>query len=186
MATVTLHNLRKSYGSFEVIKGIDLAIADREFVVFVGPSGCGKSTLLRMIAGLEEITAGELLIDGKRVNEVGPADRGLAMVFQSYALYPHMTVRQNMAFALRLAHGPGPNASGKSVRRRESCTWIPISTAVRGTFPAASGSVSRSGARSCASPRSSCSTSRFPTWTPPCAGRCASRLLRLHDELKRR
>ncbi|MFL5281571.1 MAG: ABC transporter ATP-binding protein [Rhodopila sp.] len=103
MATLTLRNIRKSYGASEVIKGVDLAIADREFVVFVGPSGCGKSTLLRMIAGLEEITAGELQIDGKRVNEVGPADRGLAMVFQSYALYPHMTVRQNMGFALRLA-----------------------------------------------------------------------------------
>ena len=106
MATLTLRELRKSYGSFEVIKGIDLAIADREFVVFVGPSGCGKSTLLRMIAGLEEITAGELQIDGKRVNQVGPADRGLAMVFQTYALYPHMTVRQNMGFALRLARVP--------------------------------------------------------------------------------
>ena len=104
MATLQLRNLRKSYASFEVIKGIDLDIDDREFVVFVGPSGCGKSTLLRMIAGLEEITAGDLLIDGKRINRVGPADRGLAMVFQSYALYPHMTVRQNMAFALRLAH----------------------------------------------------------------------------------
>ena len=106
MATLTLRDLRKSYGSFEVIKGVDLAIADREFVVFVGPSGCGKSTLLRMIAGLEEITAGELDIDGKVVNRVGPADRGLAMVFQSYALYPHMTVRQNMGFALRLARVP--------------------------------------------------------------------------------
>jgi multiple sugar transport system ATP-binding protein len=106
MATLTLHELRKSYGPLEVIKGIDLAIADREFVVFVGPSGCGKSTLLRMIAGLEEITSGELMIDGKRVNQVGPADRGLAMVFQTYALYPHMTVRQNMGFALRLAHVP--------------------------------------------------------------------------------
>ena len=106
MATLTLHDLRKSYGSTEVIKGIDLAIADREFVVFVGPSGCGKSTLLRMIAGLEEITSGELQIDGKLVNQVGPADRGLAMVFQTYALYPHMTVRQNMGFALRLARVP--------------------------------------------------------------------------------
>jgi multiple sugar transport system ATP-binding protein len=106
MATLTLRDVRKSYGSFEVIKGINLGIADREFVVFVGPSGCGKSTLLRMIAGLEEITAGELQIDGKRVNQVGPADRGLAMVFQSYALYPHMTVRQNMGFALRLARVP--------------------------------------------------------------------------------
>jgi multiple sugar transport system ATP-binding protein len=106
MATLQLRNMRKSYGSFEVIKGVNLDISDREFVVFVGPSGCGKSTLLRMIAGLEEITAGDLLIDGKRVNRVGPADRGLAMVFQSYALYPHMTVRQNMAFALRLARVP--------------------------------------------------------------------------------
>ena len=106
MATLTLRNLRKAYGPAEVIKGIDLDIADRELVVFVGPSGCGKSTLLRMIAGLEQITSGELQIDGKRVNEVGPADRGLAMVFQSYALYPHMTVRQNMGFALRLARVP--------------------------------------------------------------------------------
>jgi multiple sugar transport system ATP-binding protein len=106
MATLTLRDLRKSYGSHEVIKGVDLAIADREFVVFVGPSGCGKSTLLRMIAGLEEITSGELSIDGNRVNQIGPADRGLAMVFQTYALYPHMTVRQNMGFALRLARVP--------------------------------------------------------------------------------
>src|ERR1700753_2481564 len=84
---------------------IDLEIDDREFVVFVGPSGCGKSTLLRMIAGLEEITGGDLMIDDKKVNRVGPADRGLAMVFQSYALYPHMTVPPNMAVALRLARG---------------------------------------------------------------------------------
>jgi len=106
MATLTLRDLRKSYGSADVIKGINLDVLDREFVVFVGPSGCGKSTLLRMIAGLEDITSGELQIDGKRVNDVGPADRGLAMVFQSYALYPHMTVRQNMGFALRLARVP--------------------------------------------------------------------------------
>jgi multiple sugar transport system ATP-binding protein len=106
MATLSLRGVRKSYESFEAIKGIDLDVADRELVVFVGPSGCGKSTLLRMIAGLEEITDGELAIDGKRVNEVGPAERGLAMVFQSYALYPHMTVRQNMGFALRMAGVP--------------------------------------------------------------------------------
>ena len=106
MATLTLHDIRKSYGAHEAIKGVSLDIADRELTVFVGPSGCGKSTLLRMIAGLEEITSGDLLIDGRRMNDVGPADRGLAMVFQSYALYPHMTVRQNMAFALRLARVP--------------------------------------------------------------------------------
>jgi multiple sugar transport system ATP-binding protein len=103
MSTVTLRSLYKSYGDVEVIKGVDLDIHDREFVVFVGPSGCGKSTLLRMIAGLEEITSGDLSIDGQRVNDVPPAERGLAMVFQSYALYPHMSVADNMAFSLRLA-----------------------------------------------------------------------------------
>jgi multiple sugar transport system ATP-binding protein len=106
MSTLTLRGIRKVYGPTEVIKGVDLDVSDREFVVFVGPSGCGKSTLLRMIAGLEEISGGDLMIDGKRVNDVGPADRGLAMVFQSYALYPHMTVAQNMGFALRLARVP--------------------------------------------------------------------------------
>src|SRR3954464_6313832 len=103
MAQLSLKNLKKSFGAIDVIKGVDLEIADREFCVFVGPSGCGKSTLLRLIAGLEEITGGDLLIDGKRVNDVPPDERGLAMVFQTYALYPHMTVRDNMAFALRLA-----------------------------------------------------------------------------------
>jgi len=103
MATLNLKDLRKSYGDVEIIKGVDLAIEDREFCVFVGPSGCGKSTLLRMIAGLEEITSGDLMIDGQRVNDVPPSDRGLAMVFQSYALYPHMTVEDNMGFSLRLA-----------------------------------------------------------------------------------
>src|SRR5262249_59560605 len=103
MATVTHKDIRKSYGEAQIIKGVDLQIEDREFCVFVGPSGCGKSTLLRMIAGLEEITSGDLSIDGARVNDVPPAERGLAMVFQSYALYPHMTVADNMAFSLRLA-----------------------------------------------------------------------------------
>src|SRR6201982_3772598 len=123
MATLTLRNIRKSYGSFEVIKGVDLDVEDREFVVFVGPSGCGKSTLLRMIAGLEEITSGDLLIDGKRVNDVGPADRGLAMVFQSYALYPHMTVAQNMGFALRLAGVPKAERERKV---REAATILQL------------------------------------------------------------
>jgi multiple sugar transport system ATP-binding protein len=106
MATVTLNGIQKSYGDVQIIKGVDLQVDDREFCVFVGPSGCGKSTLLRMIAGLEEITAGELMIDGKRVNDVPPSDRGLAMVFQSYALYPHMSVEDNMGFSLRLAGVP--------------------------------------------------------------------------------
>ncbi len=106
MATVELHRLYKSYGSTEIIKGIDLTIRDQELTVFVGPSGCGKSTLLRLIAGLEEITAGDLLIDGQRVNDISPAKRGLALVFQSYALYPHMSVAENMSFSLKLAGVP--------------------------------------------------------------------------------
>ena len=106
MATVTLKDIRKSYGDVEIIKGVDLQVEDRDFCVFVGPSGCGKSTLLRMIAGLEEITAGDLMLDGQRINDVPPSDRGLAMVFQTYALYPHMTVADNMGFSLRLAGVP--------------------------------------------------------------------------------
>jgi multiple sugar transport system ATP-binding protein len=103
MATVQLKQVRKNYGATEIIKGVDLTIYDKELMVFVGPSGCGKSTLLRLIAGLEEITSGDLLIDGRRVNDVAPAKRGLALVFQSYALYPHMNVAENMAFSLKLA-----------------------------------------------------------------------------------
>ncbi|GAA5178973.1 sn-glycerol-3-phosphate ABC transporter ATP-binding protein UgpC [Niveibacterium umoris] len=107
MATLHLRNIRKSYdGGTEVIKGLNLDVADGEFMVFVGPSGCGKSTMLRMIAGLEDITEGELLIDGQRANDVQPSKRGIAMVFQSYALYPHMTVGENMGFALKLDGKP--------------------------------------------------------------------------------
>ncbi len=106
MAIVELRNVCKRFGQQEVIHGVDLTIADREFVAFVGPSGSGKSTLLRMISGLEEVSEGEVLIDGQPVQNVPPARRGLAMVFQSYALYPHMTVAENMSFALRLAGVP--------------------------------------------------------------------------------
>ncbi|TXI96912.1 MAG: sn-glycerol-3-phosphate ABC transporter ATP-binding protein UgpC [Burkholderiaceae bacterium] len=107
MTQLRLQQLRKSYADgTEVIKGIDLTIEEGEFMVFVGPSGCGKSTLLRMIAGLEEITAGELYLDGELANQVPPAQRGLAMVFQSYALYPHMNVYENMAFSLKMAGKP--------------------------------------------------------------------------------
>lgn len=100
MATIALRNLVKSYGKADVIHGINLDIADGEFVVFVGPSGCGKSTTLRMIAGLEEVSGGEILIGDRVVNELDPKRRNIAMVFQNYAIYPHMTVRQNIAFGL--------------------------------------------------------------------------------------
>jgi lactose/L-arabinose transport system ATP-binding protein len=104
--SVALRDVRKSYGSLEVIHGIDLTVEDGEFVVFVGPSGCGKSTLLRMIAGLEDVTDGEIAIKGRDVTDLDPSDRGIAMVFQSYALYPHMSVRDNLAFGLRMANTP--------------------------------------------------------------------------------
>ncbi|MCP4071869.1 MAG: sn-glycerol-3-phosphate ABC transporter ATP-binding protein UgpC [Hyphomicrobiales bacterium] len=102
MAGVNIRNVRKSYGSAEILHGIDVDIEDGEFIVMVGPSGCGKSTLLRMVAGLESITSGEIAIDGRVVNEVEPKDRDIAMVFQNYALYPHMSVYNNMAYGLKL------------------------------------------------------------------------------------
>ncbi|MBL9050345.1 MAG: ATP-binding cassette domain-containing protein, partial [Tabrizicola sp.] len=102
MAKIELKNVTKSYGAVQVIKGIDLTIEKGEFMVFVGPSGCGKSTLLRLISGLEEITTGDMLFDGERVNNLIPSKRGIAMVFQSYALYPHMKVYDNMAFGMKL------------------------------------------------------------------------------------
>ena len=106
MAQVSLRKVVKRFDDTEAVRGIDLDIADKEFVVLVGPSGCGKSTTLRMIAGLEEISAGEIAVDGAVVNDVPPKDRDMAMVFQNYALYPHMTVYENMSFGLRLKRYP--------------------------------------------------------------------------------
>lgn len=106
MGAIAIQNVVKRFGEVEVIPPLNLEVKDGEFLVFVGPSGCGKSTMLRMIAGLESVTEGEIRIDAQRVNELGPADRGAAMVFQSYALYPHMTVEENMGFALRMAGKP--------------------------------------------------------------------------------
>lgn len=113
MAGLVLKQIQKSYGQVDVIHGVDLDIAEGEFIVFVGPSGCGKSTLLRMIAGLETISGGELFIDGQLVNDIPPSMRGIAMVFQSYALYPHMTVFDNMAFGMRIA-----KADNDEIKRR--------------------------------------------------------------------
>jgi multiple sugar transport system ATP-binding protein len=107
MAQIKLEHITKRYpDGFEAVKDFNLDIADGEFMILVGPSGCGKSTALRMIAGLEDITEGELVIGGERMNELGPRERDIAMVFQNYALYPHMTVRENMGFALKLAKTP--------------------------------------------------------------------------------
>ena len=106
MANVTITNVRKAFGSTEVLHGVSVEIEDGEFVILVGPSGCGKSTLLRMIAGLENISSGDIAIGGRVVNDVAPKERDIAMVFQNYALYPHMTVRDNMAFSLLMAKAP--------------------------------------------------------------------------------
>ena len=107
MASLSLKNVCKVYSNgFEAVKNFNLEIADKEFIIFVGPSGCGKSTTLRMVAGLEDISSGTLLIDGKKMNDVEPKDRDIAMVFQNYALYPHMTVYENMAFSLKLKKVP--------------------------------------------------------------------------------
>ena len=106
MADVSLRGVKKQFGALSVIKGVDLDVKDGEFCVFVGPSGCGKSTLLRMIAGLEDITAGSLAIGGQDMTSIGPSERGVAMVFQSYALYPHMTVEENIGFGLKMTGQP--------------------------------------------------------------------------------
>ena len=113
MSAVKIINATKKYGDIQVIHGIDLDIKDGEFCVFVGPSGCGKSTLLRMISGLEEVTSGEIHIGDQNVTKMQPADRGIAMVFQSYALYPHMTVRENMAFGLKMTKVPAAEINQK-------------------------------------------------------------------------
>ena len=113
MATVTLTDIKKRFGSTQVIHGVSTAIEDGEFIVIVGPSGCGKSTLLRMVAGLESVSEGEISINDKRVNELEPMDRDIAMVFQNYALYPHMSVRENMGYGLKIAKLPKTEINAK-------------------------------------------------------------------------
>ncbi|MEO6299823.1 MAG: sn-glycerol-3-phosphate ABC transporter ATP-binding protein UgpC [Paracoccaceae bacterium] len=119
MATLDLQNIGKSFGSAHVLHGINLAIRDKEFVVFVGPSGCGKSTLLRIVAGLELATSGRIIIDGSDVSSLAPVDRGISMVFQSYALYPHLTVFENIAFPLRVQKMPAPELQSRVAKAAE-------------------------------------------------------------------
>src|ERR1700749_241572 len=125
MASLKLQNIVKQFGQTEVIHGVSLQIEDGEFVVFVGPSGCGKSTMLRIIAGLEEATEGEVWIGGRQVNNVDPANRGVAMVFQTYALYPHMSVEENMGFGLRMAKRPKQEIKERVARAAEILQLTP-------------------------------------------------------------
>ena len=171
MATVTFDHVFKRYGDVTAVNDLNLEIGDGEFMVLVGPSGCGKTTTLRMIAGLEEISEGTLRIGDRVVNNVAPKDRDIAMVFQSYALYPHMSVRDNLAFGLKLRKTPSPRSRSGSPRRPASSSSRSCSTASPRSCPAASDSASRSAGRSSASRPCSSWTSRCPTSTPSCASR---------------
>lgn len=172
MANLKIKNLQKGFEGFSIIKGIDLEVNDKEFVVFVGPSGCGKSTLLRLIAGLEEVSGGTIELDGRDITEVSPAKRDLAMVFQTYALYPHMTVKKNMSFALDLAGVPKAEVEKKSAKPRAFSNSGRCSNANPNSSPAASDNASPSGAPLCATRKSSCLMNRCPTSTLRCECRC--------------
>jgi multiple sugar transport system ATP-binding protein len=126
MASVAIREVYKSFGATQILHGVSVDIGDGEFVTLVGPSGCGKSTLLRMIAGLESISRGEIVIGGKVVNNVAPKERDIAMVFQNYALYPHMTVRQNMAFSLMLKNAPKADSDARVARAAEILSLTPL------------------------------------------------------------
>ena len=142
MASVQLKNVVKKYpNGFVAVKDFNLEIEDKEFIIFVGPSGCGKSTTLRMVAGLEDISSGDLFIDGKRMNDVEPKDRDIAMVFQNYALYPHMTVYDNMAFGLKLRKVPRMRLTRRCMRLQEFLTLSICSIVSRRLFPADKDSV---------------------------------------------
>jgi ABC-type branched-subunit amino acid transport system ATPase component len=166
MAEIELRNVTKHFPGATAIRDVSFTIHDGEFFILVGPSGCGKSTLLNMIVGLEAVTEGEILMDGKRINDLDPKDRNMAMVFQSYALYPHMTIRENMSFPLRLARLPGEVIDRHVAKAAES----------HERYPAASASGWPWAAQLYASPASSCSTSRFQISTQSCVYRCAPRL----------
>ena len=174
-ASVALNGVRKSFGSLDVIHGIDLAIDEGEFVIFVGPSGCGKSTLLRMIAGLEEVTDGEIAIKGRDVTDLDPSDRGIAMVFQSYALYPHMSVRDNLAFGLKMSRTDAAEIDRRVSQASAILKIAHLLDRRPGQLSGGQRQRVRSDGRSCESQTSFSSTSRFPTLMPSCVFPCASR-----------
>ena len=149
------HNLKVTEDGVLAVEDFNLTVHDQEFIVLVGPSGCGKSTTMRMVAGLEDITSGDVLIDGKRVNDVAPKDRDIAMVFQSYALYPNMTVYENMAFTLSSRKSPRTRSTARSAPLPRSWVLPSTSTVSPRRFRAVSVSASPSAAPSCVTLRSS-------------------------------
>ena len=165
MAQLSLKHIYKRYpNGFEAVKDFNLEVADKEFIIFVGPSGCGKSTTLRMIAGLEEISDGEFCIDGKRMNEVEPKDRDIAMVFQNYALYPHMTVYDNMAFGLKLRKVPKDEIDKKVRDAAKILIWNSFWSVSRKLFPVVRDSVLLWDVPLYVSRKYSSWTNRYPTW----------------------
>jgi multiple sugar transport system ATP-binding protein len=175
MASLTIRNLRKRYGPVEVLKGIDLALEEGEFLVLLGPSGCGKSTLLNMIAGLDTVTEGEILIGDRVVNRVPPRDRDIAMVFQSYALYPNMTVERNIAFGLEMRGVPKAERA-ELVRKAAELLQI-VELLQRKPAQLSGGQRQRvaMGRALVAIPRCSCSMSRSRTSMRGCGSTCAPR-----------
>ena len=175
MAEVALQSLNKNFDEVYAVRDVNLSINDKEFIVLVGPSGCGKTTTLRMVAGLELISSGRILIDDKVINDLAPMDRDIAMVFQNYALYPHMSVYDNMAFGLKMRKFDRADIA-KRVQEAAEILGMQSNccTANRGSSRAVSASASRSAARSCGTRRSFCSTSHCQISTPNCASRCAS------------
>jgi len=164
MGQIELHNVKKSFGQVDVIKDISLDIKDGEFVVFVGPSGCGKSTLLRLISGLETMSGGSVSIAGKDVTDAQPSDRQIAMVFQSYALFPHLSVRDNVAFGLKIASLPKGEIDAKVTEASEIVSRV--------SCQAVNSSGWLSAVRLCASLLCSCSMNHCPIWTLLCVFRC--------------
>lgn len=173
MASLRFEGVKKTYpNGTVVIHGIDVDVKDGEFVVIVGPSGCGKSTLMRMVAGLESVTAGQVLIDGKVVNDLEPAERDIAMVFQNYALYPHMSVFDNMAYGLKIR-----KFSKDEIKQRVNAAAAILELGALlerrpGNCRGASVSVLRWAVRLCVNPRCFCLTSPCPIWMPSCECRC--------------
>ena len=176
MTGVNLQAVTKKFGDVQVIHGVDLKVEDGEFCVFVGPSGCGKSTLLRMIAGLEKTTGGQIAIGDRDVTDADPADRGVAMVFQTYALYPHMTVAENMGFGLKMTGHPKAEIAAKVAEASRILKLDDYLVAqTQGACRAASVSVWRLVGPSCAGPRCSCLTNPCRTLMPNCAWKCGSK-----------
>ena len=164
MASVTYDHVWKKFGDFTALNDLNIGVEDKEFLVLVGPSGCGKTTALRCLAGLEEVTQGRVLISDQTVNDVAPKDRDIAMVFQSYALYPHMTVFDNMAFGLKLGKLPRTKSSVGSKKRLKFLGSSSFSSGDLVSFPAVSGNALQWDALLSANPRSSCLMNHFLTW----------------------